>query len=321
MENYHFLLEDLGFKPIDSPPHFPQKGSSYYMESDEGQFYYWIYEGDHFLLNIHDFFLQEEKVFQFDPKPTFGSYLSLSVIKEASGDLLEPKRCLDCNTILSYFHNYQTFRGILHQNSRYMSVGIEYKNGYLDRFFSKEYNISFEEVAKAFQMVNTSTNKVLYELTDKILNYQEHSPASDFYYEIIAKSILSEVLKDYYNRKDNPIPKDDMSALVLVANTIEEHYMADLPLDFLAKVAMMSKSKLKNIFKKAYGMTITEYTQRKRIDVAKHLLLHTDLSIGHIAQVVGYRSHGRFSSLFKKYAGVLPQEFKRRREYKSPRNE
>ncbi|MDO5755082.1 MAG: AraC family transcriptional regulator [Tissierellia bacterium] len=58
-------------------------------------------------------------------------------------------------------------------------------------------------------------------------------------------------------------------------------------------------------------MTITEYTQRKRISMAEHLILSTDLTIGNIAKSVGYQSHSRFSKLFKRYKGFSPIEFKK----------
>lgn len=57
-------------------------------------------------------------------------------------------------------------------------------------------------------------------------------------------------------------------------------------------------------------MTITEYIQEQRMNLAEHLLTTTQLEIKEVANAVGYKSHSRFSSLFKKYIGVYPHELK-----------
>ena len=76
----------------------------------------------------------------------------------------------------------------------------------------------------------------------------------------------------------------------------------------LEKISTMSETKLKNLFKEKYGQSITEYTQRKRMNVAETLLLNTKLPIKEIAQSVGYSSHSKFSIYYKRYKGKLPSE-------------
>ncbi|MDU4026703.1 MAG: AraC family transcriptional regulator, partial [Anaerococcus sp.] len=61
-------------------------------------------------------------------------------------------------------------------------------------------------------------------------------------------------------------------------------------------------------FKEKYGQSITEYTQRKRMNVAETLLLNTELPIKEIAESVGYSSHSKFSIYYKRYKGKLPSE-------------
>ena len=76
----------------------------------------------------------------------------------------------------------------------------------------------------------------------------------------------------------------------------------------LEKISTMSGTKLKNPPKEKYGQSITEYTQRKRMNVAETLLLNTKLPIKEIAQSVGYSSHSKFSIYYKGYKGKLPSE-------------
>lgn len=76
--------------------------------------------------------------------------------------------------------------------------------------------------------------------------------------------------KDFLNRQDD-------LAIRAVSDYINKHYFLDTPQEKLEKIAMMSGTKLKSSFKKKYNMTITEYTQRKRVKAAEKLLLSSDL--------------------------------------------
>ena len=62
----------------------------------------------------------------------------------------------------------------------------------------------------------------------------------------------------------------------------------------LTQIACMGTTKLKSSFKKVYDCTITEYIQQRRMSQAEYLLTNTDLSIGQIAQTVGYSTSSRF---------------------------
>ncbi|WP_278580612.1 helix-turn-helix transcriptional regulator, partial [Eubacterium callanderi] len=56
---------------------------------------------------------------------------------------------------------------------------------------------------------------------------------------------------------------------------------------------------------------ITEYIQQRRMSQAETLLAKTDLSIGQVAQSVGYTSASRFAELFRKSTGLLPLEYRK----------
>lgn len=59
------------------------------------------------------------------------------------------------------------------------------------------------------------------------------------------------------------------------------------------------------------GMGINEYTNILRIEKAKNLLGNTDHKVIDVAMMVGYDNMPYFSSVFKKYVGVSPMEFKK----------
>ena len=75
--------------------------------------------------------------------------------------------------------------------------------------------------------------------------------------------------------------------------------------------ACMSESKMKKLFKSVYNMSIIEYIQRKRISVAEHMLIQTDLTIAVILRIVGYSNPSRLIEIFKRSYGFTPLKIQR----------
>ncbi|MDO5714419.1 MAG: AraC family transcriptional regulator [Tissierellia bacterium] len=312
------FLRTHGFVPLKSCDKFPEIGITYHHSNEHMNQLYWVYEMDHFIINIHDFYIKKDTFFRFPKNICSGSHTSISMIKTASMEMFHPYQNITNNTVLVSYERDKDLVCLLHGGTPFFSVGIEYKDKYLDEIFSKEMNISIDVTLNAIKALNGTANFTPLEvIADEILSYREISPASKFFYELKARELLSFALERYYKSTCKNANQDDEESLATVAKYIDDHYMANLELDTLAKIATMSKSKLKDIFKKKYGMTITEYTQRRRISMAEHLMLSTDLTIGNVAMSVGYRSHSRFSKLFKRYKGFYPIEFKKMMKNKS----
>lgn len=102
------------------------------------------------------------------------------------------------------------------------------------------------------------------------------------------------------------LSKEDIEALENVTCYISDHYAFDIPLSRIAGIPCMSKSKLKNCFKRRFGCSITQYIQGRRMSQAEHLLINTDFTMGQIAQMIGYTTSSRFAELFKKNTEILP---------------
>ena len=90
------------------------------------------------------------------------------------------------------------------------------------------------------------------------------------------------------------------------------------PID-LAKVAQamhVSVFYFCKLFKKATGLTFTEYLGRVRVEKAKQLLLNPHLRISEIAYDVGFQSLTHFNRVFRQVTGKSPSAY---REAKSVR--
>ncbi len=101
----------------------------------------------------------------------------------------------------------------------------------------------------------------------------------------------------------------------MIAAGVEEKICADLKhrytVEELAERYRISPSSLKKYFEQMYGMPISEYLRRKRMELAKELLAGSDLSISDIAAEAGYGNQGKFGSAFKRYTQKTPLEYRR----------
>jgi AraC-like DNA-binding protein len=83
-------------------------------------------------------------------------------------------------------------------------------------------------------------------------------------------------------------------------------------MEHLAKHALCSRARLFESFRASTGMTPNDYWQRMRVDIAQELLLKTKRSITEIASECGFNTSQYFSSVFRKYSGESPRDFRRK---------
>ncbi|MCI7383963.1 MAG: AraC family transcriptional regulator [Hungatella hathewayi] len=95
---------------------------------------------------------------------------------------------------------------------------------------------------------------------------------------------------------------------------IEEHYDdSSLSASMVAGQFQISVPWLSNLFKKELGVGFLDYVHKCRIRHAGELLRTTDMSVGEIAERVGYTSALTMSRAFKRYEGVTPKWFREER--------
>lgn len=81
-------------------------------------------------------------------------------------------------------------------------------------------------------------------------------------------------------------------------------------LDQLAGIAAMSRTSFANRFKSLTGETPFNYITRWRLLKAKELLELSKMSVGEIAEQVGYQSEAAFNRVFKKRVSQTPLKFR-----------
>jgi len=92
---------------------------------------------------------------------------------------------------------------------------------------------------------------------------------------------------------------------------IEENCMEPIRLERLAREAGYSLSHFKAKFLEEVGTTPANYVNAYKVEKAKELLLTTDEPITDLSYRMGWSSSNHFCTVFKKYAGVSPTQYRK----------
>lgn len=103
---------------------------------------------------------------------------------------------------------------------------------------------------------------------------------------------------------------DDHEMVRKAINYIDANYAYPISVEDIARYAGVSRSTLFRQFRKSLGLSPKEYLEHYRIRRAKHLLRHTDLTVGSVSISVGYDNGLYFSKVFRKVTGRTPSEWR-----------
>ncbi len=107
------------------------------------------------------------------------------------------------------------------------------------------------------------------------------------------------------------------TAVRKVIRMIERNYDKLLTLDDASAAAALSPKYVSRIFKKETRQSYTEFRIRMRIGQAKRLLESSALTVGEIAERVGYANTGSFAKIFKKISKLTPTEYREQKIHAS----
>ena len=313
MSYYDFVKDYMKVDECKNNKKYSSAGHTFCWKKEDSTYadgLYWFYEGDGFIIDVHDFYISEEVV--QNNTYSMADYVSIysSYIVSANGERFSPYQTLTANSLctLDFDNIREDFVFLLHENCYYLAVSIGFKRELLEKHLSS-ININpelfYSSLIETNQIILT---KSLEKVAMDILQCKMEAPAAEFFFKAKANEWVSILIDTYLNRKKYKIESDDNKALEDVVRFLDDHFAMNVNQETLEKISRMSGTKLKNLFKEKYGQSITEYTQRKRMNVAETLILNTELPIKEIAESVGYTSHSKFSIYYKRYKGKLPSE-------------
>ncbi len=110
---------------------------------------------------------------------------------------------------------------------------------------------------------------------------------------------------------DTHIEADYVKRINDVFQYIENNLHTDLSLEVVATVAHFSPYHFHRIFKTIVGETLNDYITRQRLERSAISLMHKEvLTIGELANEVGFSSNAVFTRAFKRHFGISPTQYR-----------
>ena len=278
-----------------------------------GEGYYWYYEKeDMFAVAVMDLKLKKDYIMEYD-QPDF---ISVNYYDTICAEELTPYKKVNANCIRGHVSGNKLFRAKYYKNIPIRGTELILMPGYYHDYLNEKYPGEFPDPESAFLSIDGSTDfPELVLLLKQIGHFQGSGMAAELYFSskvAEALSLIIEKTKAHPSKEqEKPLSHQDLARLNDVKNYIEDHFAYEIKAETLCSIACMGQTKLRASFKQAYGYTITEYIQHRRVSHAEFLLLNTDFNVSQVAEAVGYHHAGRFSGLFKKTTGLLPDEYRK----------
>jgi AraC-like DNA-binding protein len=131
---------------------------------------------------------------------------------------------------------------------------------------------------------------------------------------IFCQNLLMQIIHELSKSQEQNSPKTKVqektnAKLILIRNYIVENYHKEIRHKDLEIVSGLSRNYIIIKYKNQYTMTPFEYLTLVRVERAKELAIQTNLSIGEIAQLVGFSDVHTFGRMFKHNTGMSLSEF------------
>jgi len=119
------------------------------------------------------------------------------------------------------------------------------------------------------------------------------------------------LLEDIYLKRNEPNTiKREKSPVDIALEYIHTNYMGEITLELLCKVANLNRTSLNRRFKSQTGRTAIDYVLSHRLKIACEALMHTNLTLGEIAEAIGFQYDTYFIRQFTSRMGVSPTEYR-----------
>lgn len=149
-------------------------------------------------------------------------------------------------------------------------------------------------------------------IVDEICKINENVELSNFYYRIKVEQLLDLLFSKLLSRESiaiNAVKKGDVNKLMEIRATVIADLSNPPNLKQLSRMAGMSSSRMKPLFKQVFGDTIYTYYQKERMQEAAFLIKKAGYSVSEAGFYLGFTNLSHFSKLFKKHFGTTPKKY------------
>lgn len=196
-------------------------------------------------------------------------------------------RCINIHFTVDWFNKYSGLSNTDYAVTKYLSLKTEAFN---------------------FEVLNIEYR----ELMEEIFALNEDHPLYKTVLQNRVMLLLECFLRNLYTKMSNageviPGEEDQVKRMMQVESILVSNLSIAPPaVAELARIAMMSESKLKTVFKKTYGLSPYEYYQKNRMLKARQLLNKRTYSVKEIGRELGFQNLSNFTIAYKKAFNTLP---------------
>lgn len=182
-----------------------------------------------------------------------------------------------------------------------------------DTFVSGRYLSRFINSAEPYIFKkNDSITKEAITYVKAIANELENK---NFAYDMYIKANLYMLLACFYrhgilNNTDTLFEHREINKIMPILTHIDEHFQEQITLEDAANMLKFNPDYFCRLFKKATGMTFTDYLNFVRVCQAENDLIFSNKSIGDISLDCGFSSTSYFNRVFKKFKLISPSAYR-----------
>ncbi len=166
------------------------------------------------------------------------------------------------------------------------------------------------QIRNRFQIRDSQIEHIAWALKDEM---EQGYPCGRVYVDSLATALAALLVRNHSSfSRDLSRNPGRISGRKLrdVLSFIEDNLARDLGLDEIAKVAGMSVSHFKALFRDTVGSPVHQYVIRRRVERAALLLRESDLPISQVALETGFSHQSHLALHMRRLLGVSPKELK-----------
>lgn len=158
------------------------------------------------------------------------------------------------------------------------------------------------------QLISPSLHQIMQQLMREDLPLMFHQ----YYFRVKAEELIGALFMELVKREEVTVQSlnmPDIKAIYKVKDALLTAGDTFPSIPVLVKMANMSESKMKRLFKQVFGTNIFNYYQSIRMQEAARLLGEEKLSVSEVGYKLGFSNMSHFTRAFEEYIGMKPKKY------------
>lgn len=310
-KGYQSFLEHTESKLSQSNSFMNPCFNTYQFSSELGKGYTSIYELDSYAsicIADHSYVRDFEYAVISDASISIQQYDSIdSEHSYPKGDVYSGMQ------YIYYTPDNEVYRYVIKKEIPAKLIGVQFMPEYYDMYLKREFGINSIDLKEDLKVFPHGISiPEISSVFNQIRNFKGNKYSTKLFFKSKIDELAAIIIQkaDVFRGLNASVSVADRNAIIEITEYLNQNLSKNFSLMELSADAYMSISKFKYVFKTVVGQSFSEYMIQKRMEYACELLSYSNLYIAEIADLVGYKNSGSFSAHFKKYMGILPNNYR-----------